>query len=205
GDLKGPTPTKTFWQKYQWYIIVGIAFFFVITVIVPALSSAPAEDDSQPTGQTDGTSGTSVSGELNFPSQGREHIPMDKRARSYNSNPPTSGEHWSVPGVAPAAWGIYDQILPDEIIVHNLEHGGVVIHYLPTVAPSTVAQLKEFIQQQLDYPTGYILAPRSNLPASITISAWEYYLPLFQINEQLMKSFISAHYDQAPEGLAGGP
>ncbi len=201
--LGSPPPAKTFWQRYQWFIIGGIALFFVITVVAPALTSQPEEEEPQQTDQT-GNANT-IPGELHFANQGRDHIPTGQRARGYNSDPPTSGEHWSQPGVAPASWGIYDQLLPDEVLVHNLEHGGIVIYYRPTVAPSVVSQLMEFVQNQPNYPAGYILAPRSSLPADITLSAWEYYLPIFQYNEQMMRSFISAHYDQGPEGLSGGP
>ena len=205
GDLKGPPPTRSFWQRYQWYIIVGIAFFFIIGVILPALRNAPpVEDTSQPRDQTGGTTGPIVPGELNFPSQGRNHIPVGTSAKSFNSNPPTSGDHWSQSGVAPTAWGIYDQPVADETLVHNLEHGGIVIQYRPTAAPSTVNQLNQFVQSLPNYPQGYILAPRNNLPATITLSAWEYYLPLFQFNEPQMKAFISAHFDKGPEGLSGG-
>jgi hypothetical protein len=203
GDLKGPTPTKTFWQKYQWYIIIGIAFFFVITVIVPALSTAP-EEDSQTTGQTDGIPDTSVPDELHFTAQQSDHITFLQTARTYNSNPPTSGQHWNEPGVAPTTWGIKSQPLADEILVHNLEHGGIVAHYRPG---DELAQqeLEQFLKGQPNFPTGYILAPRNNLPSRVTLTAWEYLLGLFVIDQQQMRAFISQHYDQGPEGLAGGP
>jgi hypothetical protein len=40
------------------------------------------------------------------------------------SLPPTSGLHYPVW----ADWGIYDQPVPFKFQVHNLEHGGVVVH-----------------------------------------------------------------------------
>lgn len=43
----------------------------------------------------------------------------------YNSSPPTSGEHWPTP----ANCGFYDGGLPDERVVHNMEHGNIVISY----------------------------------------------------------------------------
>ena len=47
------------------------------------------------------------------------------------------------------------------------------------------------------------MAPRSRLPANITLAAWEYYLPVFQYNEATMQAFIDAHYDRGPETLDG--
>ena len=44
---------------------------------------------------------------------------------SYNSQPATSGEHWP----APARCGFYEEQLPDERVVHNLEHGNIVVSY----------------------------------------------------------------------------
>ncbi|MBQ12344.1 MAG: hypothetical protein CMJ45_12450 [Planctomyces sp.] len=43
----------------------------------------------------------------------------------YSTSPPTSGDHWSTP----ASCGFYEDGLPDERIVHNLEHGNIVISY----------------------------------------------------------------------------
>src|SRR3989344_1710779 len=54
---------------------------------------------------------------------GRDHIPVGALRPEYNSNPPTSGSHYAVP----ADWGAYDSEVPDEQLVHNLEHGGIGI------------------------------------------------------------------------------
>ena len=49
----------------------------------------------------------------------------DVDPEGYNTIPPTSGRHWD-------AWsdcGFYNYPLPDELLVHNLEHGNIVISY----------------------------------------------------------------------------
>ena len=43
----------------------------------------------------------------------------------YTTTPPTSGDHWA----ALANCGFYRDELPDELIVHNLEHGNIVVSY----------------------------------------------------------------------------
>ncbi len=60
------------------------------------------------------------------PSLGNAHIPsLDAQHEPYNSNPPTSGPHLD----QLAVWGIHDQSIPDELQVHNLEDGGVMVQY----------------------------------------------------------------------------
>ena len=54
----------------------------------------------------------------------RNHVP-EGQSVVYSTTPPTSGDHrerW-------ADCGIYPDGLPDEVIVHNLEHGNIVISY----------------------------------------------------------------------------
>lgn len=58
------------------------------------------------------------------PLMGRTHVKMGEKIK-YNSNPPTSGEHFS-------EWtksGIYDKPSDDGYQVHSLEHGYVIISY----------------------------------------------------------------------------
>ena len=43
----------------------------------------------------------------------------------YNSAPPTSGDHWSIPQTC----GFYTEPVLDERIVHNLEHSNIIISY----------------------------------------------------------------------------
>ena len=60
----------------------------------------------------------------------RSHFPYpsqisDVPTGSYNTVPPTSGPHWD-------AWsdcGFYNYPLPDELLVHNLEHGNIIVSY----------------------------------------------------------------------------
>lgn len=206
-----PPPTKTFWKKYQWFIIAGVVMFIAMNFI-PALGSEPEDDSPPQTDPGDSTASMTVPGELFFPASdvdGRAHVATGSRVTSYRSDPPVSGPHWSYAnlpdfGSAPIAWGIYTQPIPDEVLVHNIEHGGIVINYRTSAALEIVQQLVDFIQNQPGGIEGFILAPRNNNPAPVTMSAWEYYLNVFQINEPLMQNFISAHYDQGPEGLSGG-
>ena len=71
---------------------------------------------------------------------GAEHIPVGETA-NHSTTPPASGPHWP----ATAECGIHDEELPDELIVHNMEHGHVVISYnLPDL--DEVRSLKELVE-----------------------------------------------------------
>ena len=62
--------------------------------------------------------------------QSRDHFPeplkfTDVFPAGYNTVPPTSGPHWP-------QWsncGFFTHHLPDELLVHNLEHGNIIVSY----------------------------------------------------------------------------
>ena len=58
----------------------------------------------------------------------------------YNDAPPTSGQHW--PATAPC--GFYPDGLPDERVVHNLEHGNIVVSFNFT-NPAQVTALRQVL------------------------------------------------------------
>ena len=101
-----------------------------------------------------------------FPEVSRDHIPLnDPKPRGYNSNPPTSGPHFS----SPAKWGIYDYEVRDEIFIHNMEHGGVWISYKPGVPQGVVEDLKKIVG---DINTKIVLGVRSKNDTDIAVVAW---------------------------------
>ena len=202
----GPPRPKSFFQRYQWFIIGGVALFFVISVIIPAFQGGATEepaDDSADVPADDAPS--NVEGEFHFPATNWDHIPFGVRGSGYNSDPPTSGQHWNEGGLAPTTWGMYTSPVADEALIHNMEHGGIIAYYRASAPATEIEQLKQFIQAQPGFPRGFIVAPRATLPADITLAAWEYYLPVFQYDEANMTAFIRSHYDQGRESLDGGP
>lgn len=63
---------------------------------------------------------------------GREHVPPGTKV-DYNSNPPTSGNHYS-------EWtrkGVYDQPKDDGNLIHSLEHGYIIVSYNCEVHPQS--------------------------------------------------------------------
>ena len=133
---------------------------------------------------------------------GNTHLDPGKPG-TYASRPPTSGSHWAAPA-APAPWGIKDTQLPNEVTLHNLEHGGIVIVYNPSLSVDDLTKLKDSVRS-ITNTTKYkkiILEPYKELTdAKIAITAWDWILKLQTPDQSAMVKFISAHYDgsDAPE------
>src|SRR5262249_32423951 len=87
------------------------------------------------------TAGAPPGGSLS--QQGHRHVmTLKETIPPYNSTPPTSGPH--LPYVAP--WGIHTEQIPDQLQVHNLEDGGVLVQYnCPDGCPDLVAKLKNLV------------------------------------------------------------
>ncbi len=122
--------------------------------------------------------------------QGRQHVTSLDHPL-YNSNPPTSGWHFP----QPAEWGIYAEEIPDEVLIHNLEHGGIWISYRPDVPEETIAQLKDLWRRKV------IIAPRAANDTDIALSAWNH-LEKFNLGElstDRVEKFIRAYINKGPE------
>src|SRR5262249_59233582 len=80
---------------------------------------------------------------VSFPHQGNRHVmTLKETIPPYNSTPPTSGPH--LPYIA--SWGIYTEPIPDQLQVHNLEDGGVLVQYnCPDGCPDLVAKLQGIV------------------------------------------------------------
>jgi hypothetical protein len=92
----------------------------------------------------------------------------------YICDPPTRGLHYPLT----ILWGMYDSPVNRLRSVHNLEHGGIMIHYGPRVSKSTVEQLRAFYQAD---PNGIVVAPLPSLGNKISLAAWTF--DLARLNE----------------------
>ena len=131
--------------------------------------------------------------------QGTDHIPFGAIHPPYNSVPATSGWHYAQPD-APAAWGVYREVLPDEVLVHNLEHGGVGVHYdCPEGCDDLVGQLSTVVQ---DFDK-VIVSPYRGMGARVVLTAWNYIERLDGFDGERIAGFIQAHMSSpnAPEYL----
>jgi hypothetical protein len=116
---------------------------------------------------------------------------------TYTSNPPTSGWHY----VSTAPPGVQTQPLPDEMVVHNLEHGFVVIHYRQDVDQATVEQLTTLARELQQLNPCVILQPRpvDKLDVPIAATAWNWLLKQPTYNPDELRAFFRARVGRGPE------
>ncbi len=94
-----------------------------------------------------------------------DHTTDPNERVKYNSNPPTSGRHY----VVPADDGAYSTAPTDEQLVHELEHGRVIIWFKPTLPADTRADLKALFDEDTYQ---MVLVPRAKMPYQVAASAW---------------------------------
>ena len=127
---------------------------------------------------------------------GQEHIPEGSPRPAYNSNPPTSGPHYT-------QWlptGVYDQAAPDENLVHNLEHGHIWLSYRDAADTEAIEALSA-IQEQ--FPSWVIVTYRPDNVDRIVVAAWTRLLPLETPDEDAILAFVLRFRNQAPESIPG--
>lgn len=187
-------------QQRTVLIVGGVIAALVIVVFVifqsGILNAASSSVAQSPTG----TCGSVQS----FPSLGQAHIQPNEPHIPYNSNPPTNGPHWP----APQDWGIYTTPQVQEQLVHNLEHGGIVIQYKDLTGPE-IQRLTDLVSRD---PHHMILAPYPGLPgdAKVALTAWTgptgqqqlqtgRLLTCTGVDENAIRGFINAFRDKGPE------
>jgi len=131
---------------------------------------------------------------VEYPDQGGEHIPRGKPHPAYNSNPPTSG--WHNPETVPP--GAFREEIPDEIVIHNLEHGCVWISYKEPKDADLVTKLEGIAAQ---YPTTVLVTIRPKNDSAIAVAAWRRLLKLEKYDEGQIVAFIKTFRNKGPEAL----
>lgn len=157
----------------------------------------------------------------------RNHIPVGTKV-SYNSNPPTSGDHYE-------EWtrsGIYDKPVADGYLIHSLEHGYVIISYncrtkeqgfvgSVYAADSQAgndastsgnlsgqewesASCKSLQKNLADLANGkrlwkLIVVPRPNLDTRIALAAWGKIDKFNSFDKERIIKFIDGSRDRGPE------
>ncbi len=177
-------------------VVVGVVALILLGRSLGAFDAPPAAVDV--TSSEFDTAGQTVGTKLEALSP--EHIPSGQRG-TYNSVPPTSGQHWAQPA-APAPWGIKDTTLPNEVTTHNLEHGGIVIAY-NNLSAAELEQVKSTVRQlqSSGFPK-VILEPYPDLKdAKVALTAWSWLYKLPTVDQAQIIRFFRAHYDpvEAPE------
>lgn len=124
--------------------------------------------------------------------QGRAHVRPGEPHPTYNSNPPTSGWHFA----ATAPWGFHNTDLPDELIIHNLEHGGIWITYKDAADEAVVDALVALARE---YRTKVIVTHRPANDSRIAVAAWGRLMELDEFDRRAITDFIDRFKNKGPE------
>ena len=127
----------------------------------------------------------------------------------WSTSPPSAGAHYGLWAV----WGFYRTPVNPRQVVHNEEHGAVVIWWGNKVPKSTVDQLEAFYNQQ---PDGVFGTPYPALGDKIALTAWtgnpaDYYhngnfgmghiAVCSKFDQKAFDAFRKAYRGQGPEGI----
>lgn len=124
------------------------------------------------------------------------HLQPTDPTPKYNSVPPTSGLH--LPTTAP--WGAVDQTIDEETLVHNLEHGGVIIHY-KDISDSDIAKIQDYVASTSD---GVISQPNDKIDNPIALASWTRLQTCSKVSIRVIKAFVKARCNHGPENLTLG-
>ena len=131
---------------------------------------------------------------------GNEHAPSGARV-DYPSYPPTSGTHWPWW----ASWGMHPVPVPEEVLVHNLEHGGVVLLYrCETPCPDVVRELTATFEALPPSKYGHvkvIVCPNDRIRTRFALLAWTRLDEFDAFERDRVLRFVRAYQDQGPEDV----
>jgi Protein of unknown function (DUF3105) len=131
-----------------------------------------------------------------FPDQGRTHLSAGGKYAKYNSTPPTSGPH----DPNPAPCGVSTEPIPNEVQVHDLEHGVVMVQYRPGLDQAQVQRLASLARS---YSSHVIVAPYTGLQTPVAVTAWTRLMTLDRVDTGKIRTFIDLYRQRGPE--AGVP
>ena len=130
-----------------------------------------------------------------YPEVSRDHIEAGESHAPYNSNPPTSGPHYA----QAADRDFYAHLLPDEQVLHNLEHGEIWISYRSFVDQATRDELQAI---QGRHRGSVIVTLRDANDQNICLASWTRLLCTDTLDVNTAESFIDANINLSPEPIA---
>lgn len=180
-------------RRRSLYTAGGIAL--VVLVIGGALAAIGlATPSSPPINAAAAQAGAAACSPIQvFPTLSQDHIAPNQSHPPYSSNPPTSGWHWATP----QDWGVYTTPQAQEQLLHDLEHGGIVIQY-NNLSSAEVQQLTDLVNRDNHH---MILAPYPGLPSDVRVAltAWDHLQTCTGVNVPAVQAFINGLRDKGPE------
>ena len=110
----------------------------------------------------------------------------------WNSFPPTSGRHY----YQPLPFGLYTDVVPEIRLVHNLEHGAVILQYGDKVPAAQVQQINAWYQKDAN---ALVVSPLPKLGDKVALTSWTNWTECTGFNEKAANAFRKAFRYHAPE------
>ena len=206
-------------QKNLLYVISAAGLVGVAIALIVILSSGKNGSDVKPGSDNQVRAAMAAAG-CTFVS--KPVLPPTHKGQTFHEDSPklTSKVKWSTfppsgGGHYPlwAVWGFYKQPVNPRQVVHNEEHGGVIMWWGPKVPAATVSKLQDFY---FESPTGMFGTPIAGLGNKIALAAWtgdpaRYYRNGYygigklaicpRFNEHAFTVFRDAYRGHGPEGV----
>jgi hypothetical protein len=171
-------------------------------------SSATATAEETPAATTPGITATAAT----TPGATAQATPEGEEV--CNTNPPVGGPHWfgtcgedptNAPAFCgPAPWGIFLEPWDPESVVHNMEHGGVVIWY-NTSDQDIIDELDGYVRPLLKDGDLLVMMPYPDMEdETIAVTSWSRIdkFPVSEYNLDRVKTFVEKNERRFnPEGL----
>lgn len=125
-----------------------------------------------------------------FADEGTRHLQANQTYR-YKTNPPTSGPH----AVQPAPWGSQAKQTPDQTLVHNLEHGGVIVHYNGLPNPQ-VDKLESAVDS---YRDGVVSNPNPKIDGQVVLTSWRKMRKCEKYSPEVVQAYVKQNCGKGPE------
>ncbi len=153
-------------QRTALYALAGAGFVGLIVVALLLALGGGKSGDPKKLGADMAAANCSFKTVTAYVPKGQgTHVPSLTKKFPWNTSPPSNGQHypeWAI-------WGFYTQPVNPRMVVHNEEHGGVILWWGSKVPSSTVAKLLAFYTEK---PDGSFGTPYPSLGSKIAITAW---------------------------------
>ena len=134
--------------------------------------------------------------------QSAQHETREFTADDYETNPPTSGNHFP-------EWyedGVYE---PGDVpnlgmLVHTLEHGRINVQYKPGTPAETVEQLEALLAEQSDGYHMLLYENTTGMNAAVAATMWGQSLTCPEMNDEVfdaIRTFRNEYIDTGPEDV----
>jgi Protein of unknown function (DUF3105) len=175
-------------QRTLLWSAVAVGSLLALVGLIVFMGREEPQAQNQPVSDAARTAGREAAGSQGlktYPAAGQDHIDASEQPDNWNSNPPTSGDHLATP-LPP---GVYDNEQDPRALVHNQEHGYVVIFY-KGIPPDQVDQLRQFVEARDG--SKLVLAPYSGLASNgVALTAWQNLEILERVNMDVVQAFVN--------------